>query len=176
MRCLARYLRRVRDVLGRLGVGLAWAALLLAALLWAASSKGRTAPGIVGAVLLVAVLLWTFAPWIPWVKGRLPAARRLAYLEGAWVYGRRITEQGVDLQVDLDQLRQRHGDWSALTVEWIGAHISVVEGERFRHPAAISPDRWNPTLGGQHARLLDEMHSQLDVLIRLRDEQRAQLR
>ena len=170
--------RRLREVLGRIGTGVAAAALPLGVLLWALSGPGRSVFAYVAAAVLLGVLAVTFAPWIPGVRDRLPTARRAAQLESFWALGHAITQQEIRNNEDLNRLGLRAVKWTDDAAGWIEGHISEVESERFREPGTIPfPDsRHLPAFDARRQHAVARIEAQLDVLIRLRDSQLRSLR
>jgi hypothetical protein len=95
-----------------------------------------------------------------------------------WIEGRAVTEREVvdGDEEGLGRLNDCAGQWTVRARDWISAHISVVEAERFRRPEAGRTNSRDTSFDGRRRLVKDQLHEQLDELIRLRDEQRASLR
>jgi hypothetical protein len=156
---------------GRTGNGAAVAGLPLATALTAAA-QGWTWLVWLSVAVFVVVMAVTFAPWIPWVRDRLPVQKRIARIERAWADGRDLFFERVSTDAELDHWILRHVAWREGMVAWLDDHVSAVDAARFRQGAPISRT-WTDSYNGDHDHRRLSLDRQLDVLLEIRDELKA---
>lgn len=164
-------------MLGRIPTGSAVAALPLA-LLIAAVSWESCPLGLASGAVLALTLVWTFAPWIPGLKDRLPARRRVKQLEAAWADGQVLVVRGLQSMAQFDEWQQAVTAWEDETRDWIEEGLSGVEALRFFNPHRGDYSlslRLEDSLNTAHHQARNRIVHQLDELIRLRDEQERTL-
>jgi hypothetical protein len=161
-------------VLGRIPTGSAFAALPLAAALTAAT-QGWCWILWAASALVALTLAWTFAPWIPYVRGFVPAYRRLQRLEAFWVEGQSFSRRAVHSDAELATWQRDCVDWQRRTLTWVEDHISPVEAARINR-VSVSSVHWSGAYNDAHSDGMSAMDAKLDELIRLRDAEAEHLR
>lgn len=115
--------------------------------------------------LTAIALVWMFAPYIPVLRGWLPAVRKIEQLEVFWAEGSRLRHQRVP---DLEAACREDAAWAEKVREWIESAISHVDAEAFR--VASATVNHHSTNTSQDLRI-QGLEGKMEYLLSLRADQ-----